>query len=124
MTFSRPALAAAGLLLGCAVPTASGCTLLGCTGTLTVTFDAPPATAYHIRALSVSDGSRDVDCPDPAKCPTVSLSGYTPDKIVLIVSTAAGSREFNLAPQYVNRYANGPHCGVTCRSATITVSLP
>lgn len=101
-----------------------GCTLIGCEGKLTIAFDTPPAIAFHIEAVSVTNGLRAVDCPDITKCTTVDLAGYTPDRLIVTVTTARGSREFNLAPTYQNTYANGPHCGVTCRSATVTVALP
>jgi hypothetical protein len=39
------------------------CTLIGCIGTLTIAFDAPPTVAYHIDAVSVTDGLRTFDCP-------------------------------------------------------------
>jgi hypothetical protein len=91
---------------------------------IVVAFDATPTVPYHIEAVSISDGMREFDCPDPAKCQTAELSGYTPDKLMLTITTSRGSRQYNLAPSYDPRYADGPRCGVTCRSGTVRVALP
>jgi hypothetical protein len=49
--------------------------------------------------------------PDPSKCQSAALSGFTPDKVALTVTTTRGSREFNLASPYQNRNANGQRAG-------------
>ena len=110
--------------LSCSSPFETTCTLIGCIGTLTIAFDAAPADGYHIEAYSVSDGVRQFDCANPAQCPVVRLSDYTPGKVIITVRTTRGSRQYNLSPEYENVYANGRRCGVTCRSATVTLSLP
>ncbi len=102
----------------------SDCTLIGCEGKLTITFNAPPTGTFHLEAISVTNGVRTFDCTDVTRCTSVELSGYTPDRLVVTLTTASGTAQFNLAPQYQNTYSNGRRCGVTCRSATIAVTLP
>jgi hypothetical protein len=99
------------------------CSLVGCVNFLTVTFDTPPAVAYHVEAVSGSLGVRDFDCADPAKCGTASFANYTPDQVSITVTTARGSRQYNLTPAYQNTHVDGG-CGVPCRNATVTLSLP
>lgn len=119
----RAAVATLAGVAGCSL-IVDGCTLIGCEGKLTIAFDTPPATVFHLEAISVTSGQRTFDCTDVTKCTSVDLSGYTPDRFIITVTTARGTRQFNFAPDYQNTYANGPHCGVTCRSATVRVALP
>lgn len=100
------------------------CTLIGCDGSLAIAFDAPPTVAYQIEAISVTFGVRDFACADPAKCATASLSGYTPDEVIITITTASGSRRYNITPQYQDSYPNGQRCGAACRNATVTLSMP
>lgn len=110
--------------VACSSSIVTVCTLLGCIGNLTIAFDAPPTLPYHIEALSVTQGTRTFDCTDPTKCTTASLGDFTPDKLVITITTSNGSRSYNLTPDYQKTYANGPNCGVTCRSATLRLALP
>jgi len=119
----RSALVVVAVLAGCKAITV-GCTLIGCEGALTIAFTTPPTGPYHVEVLSVELGAREYDCAAGASCMSVVLAGYTPDRLVLTISDARGSRQYNVAPDYASRYANGPHCGVTCRSATVTVAMP
>jgi hypothetical protein len=109
---------------GCLGLTEVSCTLIGCDSVLTIAFSSPPSVPYHIEALSVDGGRAEFDCPDPTKCASAEFHDYSPDKAVLTVTTATGSAQYNVAPDYTPRYANGKRCGVTCRSATVTVTLP
>jgi hypothetical protein len=112
------------VLLAAGVACNTKCSLVGCIGYLTVAFDAAPAVAYHIEAVSGILGTRDFDCADPAKCGTASFANYTPDQVTITVTTARGSRQYNLTPAYQNMYFDGRECGAACRNATVTVSLP
>ena len=113
------------LLLACGgVGIERACTLIGCLGFLRVDFDTAPSVPFHVTALSVSYGEADFDCADVSTCGPVVFENYTPDQLILTVSTAAGNRQFNLTPAYTPVYANGPDCGVTCRKATITAGMP
>ena len=120
---SRLVLTVCLLCAGCAAIN-EVCTAIGCTSVLTVQFTSPPAIAYHLQALSVENGAVDFDCPDPAKCPVAELRDYAPDKLVLTVTTARGSAQYNLSPQYTPHYPNGKRCGAACRTGSVTVALP
>lgn len=121
---AKQALALVCLVCAGCVSINEACTLLGCSSVLTVQFSSPPTTAYHLEALSVENGEIEFDCPDPSTCPVAELRDYAPDKLVLTVSTARGSAQYNLAPQYTPQYPNGKRCGAACRTGTVTVALP
>jgi len=40
------------------------------------------------------------------------------------VTTTRGTKLFNRSPDYQNTHITGRNCGITCRSATVTVTLP
>ena len=116
---------AAILLTACSVGVTQICTDVGCPGALTVVFASAPSGPYTIELLSVTHGQRKYECADAlGKCPVAKFDEYTPDRLVITISSAKGSRQLNVLPEYQNRYANGPNCGVTCRSATVSVPAP
>jgi hypothetical protein len=117
------AIAAVMLCANCAA-FIEGCTLVGCENILTVTFSSPPDVAYHLEALSIDGGALQFDCPDPSRCQSAQLQDYAPDKLVLTVTTARGSKQYNLTPSYESVYPNGKRCGAACRTGSVTVALP
>jgi hypothetical protein len=122
-TPARLALAAMILAIACK-SVVEVCTLIGCEGALTIAFTTPPTVPYQLEAVSVTAGVRDFTCADPTKCVTAALSGYTPDQAIITITTASGSKQFNVTPDYQGVYPNGQRCGAACRNATVTLSLP
>ena len=120
---TRLVLSACLVCAGC-VGINEACTLIGCASMLTVQFTSPPTIAYHLEAVSIENGAIEFDCPDPAKCPAAQLDGYAPEKVVLTVTTARGSVQYNLSPHYTPQYPNGQRCGAACRTGSVTVALP
>ncbi len=101
------------------------CTLIGCLGVLAIAFDVSPSGPYQLELLSTEFGKRTFNCTDAAgNCAPPRFEEYTPDLLVATMTTGTGTRQMSIAPVYSNSYPNGPRCGVTCRSATVTLRVP
>jgi hypothetical protein len=125
MKLQRTTLVIAGILVGCSGGLTQVCTLIGCSGALTISVNPVASGPYHIEVVSVTDGQRSYDCADPSgNCTAAKFADYTPDELIVTITNGNGSKQYNIAPAYTNTYANGPNCGATCRSATVSVALP
>lgn len=114
------------LLAACQPILGSGtCTLIGCTSGLEVELSARPAGPYRIEAFVDGAGARYVyDCADPAACLGVAIfSDFTPSWATVQVTTAAGTRRFEVRPQYRESRPNGGECPPVCRTARVTLTL-
>lgn len=102
------------------------CTLIGCHSGLTVKLDGAPAGAFRVEAFVAENGPRQVlDCTGVAQCGTeVRFDNYTPESVTIRVTTAAGVTTQSFQPAYSDYQPNGAECGPTCRTATVTASLP
>lgn len=100
------------------------CTLVGCGGGLLVRLAQTPTGPYRIEVFSNPDAPHYVfDCADPATCGEARFLDYTPDVVIIRVTTAAGVSEQTIQPTYDVDYPNGRNCG-ECKAATVTVPLP
>jgi hypothetical protein len=68
--------------------------------------------------------SRVCSSPTPCAGNRIQFPGYAPDVVtVTVVGGAALSHEITMQPTYETVYPNGPDCGSSCRSGTVTVEL-
>jgi hypothetical protein len=125
----RTRVVAFALLVACSEETAP-CLGTGCPSVLTIAFETPPTAPYHVQLVSVTGGVIEFDCANAASCPTAAFHDpqypvKTMDRVIVIVSNARGSRQFNVTPTYDSHYpGGGERCGLACRNATVTVALP
>lgn len=121
-------LAAAAVVLATACNSLTqACTLIGCVSGLLIAFDAPPTVPYHLEVSSgrpASSAKYVFDCATPGQCASPLFPDYLPETAIITVTTAAGTKTVEQTPAYITRQPNGPSCGPTCRSATVTISLP
>jgi hypothetical protein len=118
--------AVAGLFATACSILAPGCTLRGCGPSLTVELTATPASPFRIEALAVgSDDRRVFECLDVRNCVAGAwFQDFTPEEVVIRVTTEAGSAEHTVRPVYETHRPNGPRCEPVCRQATVRVPLP
>jgi hypothetical protein len=110
------------LSLGC---DGINCTLIGCDSFLRVEIRNAPAGAITIQGTAVgSPGiSRTTSCPGPGSCTiTVQLVGFTPARAQLSVTTAGGTRQWDVRPTYTTSQPNGSECGPTCQQGDVTLA--
>jgi hypothetical protein len=112
------------LLAGCSGITGL-CTLVGCDSGLGVVFTQAPTVPYRVEVFSREDAPHYVfDCANPSQCDDARFIDYTPALVTIRVTTAAGTREQTVRPEYDIDRPNGPNCEPTCKWATVTVALP
>lgn len=116
---------AGAMLVGCSEVYPRVCTQIGCGAGLTVLFSTVPVGDVHVEALPEGETTpRTFDCTGSACSPGARFLDFSPDHVVVTVTTDAGSKQFDLRPQYQTSRPNGPRCEPVCRSAQVTVTLP
>jgi hypothetical protein len=122
---NRPLSAACvALLAGCS-GISDLCTLVGCDSVLVVRLAQTPTGPYRIEVFSRDDAPHYVfDCANPATCGEARFLDYTPDRVTIRVTTAAGTGEQTVRPAYDVDRPNGPNCEPTCKGAIVTMPLP
>ncbi len=102
------------------------CTLVGCAPSLTVELTGTPTGSFRVEALAVgSDDRRVFDCPDARNCVGAAwFQDFTPEEVLIRVTTEAGTVEQTFRPLYRTFRPNGPGCEPACRQALVRVPLP
>jgi hypothetical protein len=100
--------------------------LAPCPPTLTIELTGTPTGSFRIEAAAVgSDDRRVFECLDPSRCVTAAwFRDFTPDDVIVRVTTQAGTIEQTFHPSYEIVHPNGPRCEPTCRQALIRVPIP
>jgi hypothetical protein len=99
------------------------CTLIGCGNSLTVVLSGAPIQAQVTIVATGSDGSTKTrSCVAADGYCSVSFD-FSPPTVTLQVSYDAQTTTRTIQPAYTINQPNGPRCGPTCRSATVSVAL-
>jgi hypothetical protein len=103
------------------------CTLIGCGPSLMIDIVPAPTTgSFRVEALVPgSDIRRTFECPDASRCSGVAFfDDFSPEEVVIRVTTQAGTTEQTFRPSYQTFRPNGPRCEPTCRQGRIRFLLP
>ncbi len=106
------------------------CTLLGCTSGILVHLETAPVGDFTVELSTVGPDQPPVltgACPvGPAGCATDRIfPGVTATHVWVRVTTTGGTVLHEIdSVMYEEHRLNGPRCGVTCRTAEVTVGLP
>jgi hypothetical protein len=101
------------------------CTLKACPSSLTIELTTTPTEPFRIEALAVGSEDRVYECLDPSRCiAAASFQDFTPEEVIVRVTTQSGTVEQTFRPSYEIVHPNGPRCEPTCRQAFIRVPLP
>jgi hypothetical protein len=100
------------------------CTLRPCGATLYVDFGGAPTTSVRVEATDVSTNERRVfEC--STNCGANAwFMDFTPEQVILRVTTPAGTVEQTVRPSYQQVRPNGRGCEPVCPEAHVTMSLP
>jgi hypothetical protein len=114
----------AGVLLASCSPVVHACTEIGCDDALVVRFDRAPAGAFRVEAITAPGAAPAVfECAAGDTCPAAYFPGVEAERVTIRVTTSAGTRSQEFAPEYQDQYPNGRRCGAVCRQATVTFPL-
>ena len=111
------------LVVSCSDWTGPDCTMIGCDSGLSIQLTSP-LTEYR---MTIQAGPQPfyIDCLDDPSCANgVFIDDFFPVQVSVTVTT--GEQEYRLTnakPEYGDVYANGPRCGVTCRTGTVSVRI-
>lgn len=97
------------------------CTLIGCHSGIEVIVEDPPESPYRVSASVAGTTTRYVyECPSEAGCADrIFFPDYTPDRVFIEVTSAAGTIRYEVLPDYAESQPNGPNCPPLCRIAVI-----
>jgi hypothetical protein len=112
---------------GCSLLDPEACTLRGCGPSLTLEFTEQPAGLLRVEATDIITADRRViDCTSPGWCSGgfVYFTDFTPEEVIVRVTTQSGTVEQTFHPSYEIVHPNGRRCEPTCRQALIRVPLP
>ncbi len=119
-------LAAASVLTACDDgPIGIACTEIGCSDGLTVSLDGPAPTGTIIEVEDVDGSTMSIECGVDWPCQnSVFFAGFTPDRVTVTVTNAAGVRTAVFDPAYEAFRPNGPDCEPECVQAVVDMDLP
>jgi hypothetical protein len=120
------ALGAAGALTACDLePIGIACTEIGCSDGLSVSLDGTAPTGTIIEVEDEDGSTMSIECGVDWPCQnSVFFAGFTPDRVTVTVTNAAGVRTAVFDPDYEAFRPNGPGCEPECVQAVVDMELP
>jgi len=98
------------------------CTLIACSDGITVELQGNVPQTYTVTARGDGE-TRSRECSPSQPCNPLMFENFTPERVVIEVTSAAGSVRREVTPEYRRVRPNGPNCPPECRQARIVVSL-
>ena len=118
-------LAAVTLTLACDSDRTRVCTEIGCANDLRVEIQNAPPGPITVQATPVGTpiGVQTAACPGETGCTnTVYFRDFAPVHVHLTVTTTAGTRRWDVRPNFLMSQPNGPGCPEICRYGTVRLT--
>ena len=97
----------------------------GCSSGLRLTFDRPPEVGTIIQVEVPGGTPWRVECGVDGGCDNgVFFPDFTPDYLLVRISSPSGEVVHTVLPEYEEFRPNGPDCPPTCLIATVELQLP
>ena len=101
------------------------CTLIGCVNGLRITFDATPDSGTVVQAEVPGAAPWRVVCDVDQPCfGGVFFPEFSPDWLLVRITSPEGEVVHEVRPEYVVSRPNGPGCDPLCFIATVELALP
>lgn len=98
------------------------CTLIACSDGITVELQGNVPANYTVTARAGSE-ARSHECSQAQPCGPIMFENFTPDRVAIEITSAAGTVRREVTPEYRTVRPNGPNCPPECRQARVIVTL-
>jgi len=98
------------------------CTLIACSDGITVEVQGNVPDSYTVTARAGTE-TRSRECSRAQPCDATMFENFTPENVIIEVTSAAGTVRREVRPEYRKVRPNGPDCPPECRQARIVVTL-
>ena len=96
------------------------CTLIGCTGGITIVLEPNLSGPYRVEAYSAPGVARyTYECASATPCSPIFLPDFTPYRFFVHVTRADSTTRYEVLPRYTEFRPNGAQCDPICRNATV-----
>lgn len=98
------------------------CTLIACSDGITVEVQGNVPATYTVTARAGTE-TRSHQCSSTQPCQPIMFENFTPENVIIEVTSAAGTVRREVKPEYRQVRPNGPKCPPECRQARIVVTV-